>query len=198
MLLDGDLDQEQTKRVVSNIHRAAGRMRELLTDLAHSSLGCTETAPRCNLRAMVAAACEASGAAARDGIELHVDVPARIEVPMAGNRMARVFLNLIANALEAMPGGGTIRIGARRASDSVVVELEDSGPGIPAEIRGRLFEPFVTARKEGGLGLGLALSRQTVRDHGGEMWIEPAAGARFVISLPLRSRLTGGNHEFGM
>ena len=225
MLLDGDLDRVQTKRVISNIHRAASRMRELLADLAGSTQGHTETAGRCNLRAIVAAACEASGAAARDGIELQVDVPARIEVPMARNRMVRVFLNLIVNALEAMPGGGIIRISSRRAGDSVAIELEDTGPGIPDEIRGRLFEPFVTARKEGGLGLGLALSRQAVRDHGGEMWAEPAAGARFVISLPLgslspyglpgspltggllRSPLTrrllcspatGGNHEFGM
>ena len=61
----------------------------------------------------------------------------------------------------------------------------DTGPGIPRCIRDRLFEPFVTADKHGGLGLGLALSRQTVLNHGGDMWTEPAAGARFVISLPL-------------
>ena len=50
-----------------------------------------------------------------------------------------------------------------------------------------LFEPFVTAGKQNGLGLGLALSRQTVFDHGGDIWMEPASGARFVIRLPLRS-----------
>ena len=108
----GTLDQVQTKRLVSNIHRAAGRMRELLADLADSSLGGVESAPRSNLRAIVAEACEASGATARDGVELQVNVPARIDIPMARNRMVRVFLNLIVNALEAMPGGGTIRISA--------------------------------------------------------------------------------------
>ncbi len=63
--------------------------------------------------------------------------------------------------------------------------MEDSGPGIPLRIRDRLFDPFVTAGKKNGLGLGLALARRTVRDHGGDMWVEPADGARFVIRLPL-------------
>jgi signal transduction histidine kinase len=67
----------------------------------------------------------------------------------------------------------------------VLIELEDTGPGIPRGIRDRLFEPFVTAGKQDGLGLGLALSRQTVLNHGGNIWTEPAAGARFVIRLPL-------------
>jgi signal transduction histidine kinase len=99
--------------------------------------------------------------------------------------MKLMFLNLITNALEAMPGGGEVRIAATRNRDCVLVAIEDTGPGIPHEIRDRLFEPFVTAGKPGGLGLGLALSRQSVLDHGGDMWIEPAAGARLVIQLPL-------------
>ena len=104
--------------------------------------------------------------------------------------MERVFFNLITNALEAMPHGGEIRIGARKADNCVLIQVEDTGPGIPRGIRDRLFEPFVTAGKDHGLGLGLALSRQTVRDHGGDMWTEPASGARFVISMPLNRELT--------
>jgi signal transduction histidine kinase len=98
--------------------------------------------------------------------------------------MERVFFNLITNALEAMPEGGDIHIGAREGHDGVLVEFEDTGHGIPPEIRDQLFEPFATAGKRDGLGLGLALSRQTVLDHGGDMWLEPAGGARFVIRLP--------------
>jgi signal transduction histidine kinase len=100
-------------------------------------------------------------------------------------RIERVFINLITNGLEAMPGGGMIRITAKEAGDCALIEVEDSGPGIPPEIYARLFDPFTTAGKKEGLGLGLALSRRTMRDHGGDMWIEPAAGARFVIRLPL-------------
>ena len=99
--------------------------------------------------------------------------------------MERVFFNLIGNALEAMPGGGVIHITASVKSDGVFVQVEDTGPGILPEVRGKLFEPFVSAGKKNGLGLGLALSRQTVLDHGGEIWVEDAAGAKFVIRLPL-------------
>src|ERR1700761_1128673 len=105
--------------------------------------------------------------------------------------MKRVFFNLITNALEAMAGGGEIRIGARKIGNYVLVEIENTGPGISHDIRDRVFEPFVTADKANGLGLGLALSRRAVLDHGGDMWIEPAAGARFVIRLPLIERHPG-------
>jgi signal transduction histidine kinase len=65
--------------------------------------------------------------------------------------------------------------------------VEDSGPGIAAQIRPRLFHPFVSAGKKNGLGLGLALSHQTVIDHGGDLWLDPSvqAGARFWLRLPV-------------
>jgi signal transduction histidine kinase len=100
--------------------------------------------------------------------------------------MQSVFFNLIANALEAMPSGGRLHIAARETRHWVLIQMEDTGPGIPHKIRDRLFEPFVTAGKQDGLGLGLALSRQTVLNHGGDIWTEPASGARFVIRLPLK------------
>jgi two-component system sensor kinase FixL len=67
------------------------------------------------------------------------------------------------------------------------VEVRDTGPGIAPEIRDNLFEPFVSAGKKSGLGLGLALARQTVLDHGGDMWAEsePGGGACFRLRLPV-------------
>jgi light-regulated signal transduction histidine kinase (bacteriophytochrome) len=132
------------------------------------------------------AACEASAAAAENqGVEIELDVPEELEeLPLERARMERVLFNLIANALEAMPDGGKIRIAAHETADGLQIEVEDNGPGIPAEIRARLFEPFVTAGKKEGMGLGLALARQAVVDHGGDLWTEPAQGARFVIRLP--------------
>ena len=91
---------------------------------------------------------------------------------------------MITNAIEAMPGGGDIRIRARKHRNCVLVEIEDTGSGIPHEIRDRVFEPFVTASKANGLGLGLALCRKAVLEHGGDMWVEAAVGARFVIRFP--------------
>src|ERR1700735_1815111 len=123
-------------------------------------------------------------------VQILLDVPGQIKLPLARSRMKLMFFNLITNAFEAMPGGGEVRIGATRTRDYVLVAIEDTGPGIPNEIRDKGFEPFLTAGKENGLGLGLALSRQTMLDHGGDIWIEPAHGARFVICLPLSKVLT--------
>jgi signal transduction histidine kinase len=69
----------------------------------------------------------------------------------------------------------------------VVIRVLDPGPGIAPEIRDRLFQPFVTARKPNGWGLGLVQARQVVIDHGGEMWLEspPGRGACFAFSLPV-------------
>jgi signal transduction histidine kinase len=92
------------------------------------------------------------------------------------------------NAIEVMPNGGTIHISAASEHRWVVIQVRDTGPGIAPEIRSRLFQPFVTARKASGLGLGLALSRQAVIDHGGEMWAESSQrGACFALRLPMNA-----------
>jgi signal transduction histidine kinase len=185
MLMELDSAPTHVKRLAANIHRAAGRMRELLVDLAGASCGNRSTFEICKIRDVIAAASEAIlPTAEKQSVRILNDVPGGIEIPLVRSRMERVFSNLITNALEAMPHGGKIRIGLRMAENCVLIEVEDTGPGIPRGIRDRLFEPFVTEGKDDGLGLGLALSRQTVLDHGGDMWTEPATGAYFIISLP--------------
>ena len=110
--------------------------------------------------------------------------------------MERVFANLFENAIEAMRSGGSISIRGAVEGDNIVVRVEDTGPGISASLQGRLFQPFATAGKKNGLGLGLALSRQTLLDHGGDIWADAAAGrdhggALFWLRLPkTRSGIT--------
>jgi signal transduction histidine kinase len=187
MLLDLDLSPAQVKRLAPNIHRATGRMRELLSDLACAGGGSKSTSEICKVHDVIAGASEAlSPMAEKQSVRILNNVPGGIEILLVRSRMERVFLNLITNALEAMPHGGEIRIGLRMAENWVLIKVEDTGPGIPRGIRDRLFEPFVTAGKSNGLGLGLATSRQTVLDHGGDLWTEPvAAGAHFTIRLPI-------------
>src|SRR6185437_13305229 len=99
-----------------------------------------------------------------------------------------VLVNLFVNALDVMPDGGVIRVSAMPHGRSVLIKVRDTGPGIAPEIRSRLFEPFATAGKWNGLGLGLALSRQAVLDHGGDMWVESSReGACFAMRLPFDS-----------
>jgi signal transduction histidine kinase len=192
MLMNVDITPAEVKRLAANMNRAARRMRELLAEVSCVTSGNRSIAERCEIRELIAAASDAASAATENrSVRILLDVPGEIDLPLARSRMKCVFFNLITNALEAMPGGGEVRIGARKAGNSVLVEIEDNGPGIPHDIRDRVFEPFVTAGKANGLGLGLALSRRAVLEHGGDMWIEAAAGARFVIRLPLTNRFPG-------
>jgi signal transduction histidine kinase len=187
MLVDTELSPPQVKRLAANIYKASRRIQELLQDLVNVSRGKATAAETCRLKDVIAAAVDASAQTAESqSVAIHVDVPDSIELPLERARVERVFLNLIGNALEAMPSGGEIRITGSTDQESSVVRVEDTGPGIRPEIRGRLFEPFVSAGKKNGLGLGLALSRQTVLDHGGDLWVEDGPGARFAIRFPFR------------
>ncbi len=189
ILMTVDSTPNQVKRLATNIYRAAGRMRELLEEVSCVTYGNRSIAGNCEIRELIATAAEAASAAAENrSVRILLDVPRKIELPLTRSRMKRVFFNLITNALEAMPSGGEVRIGARKAGKYLLIDIEDTGPGIPRDIRDRVFEPFVTTGKANGLGLGLALSRRAVLDAGGDIWIEAAAGARFVIRFPLTER----------
>ena len=114
-----------------------------------------------------------------------VEVEDEVELPLDRSPMERVFQNLLSNAIEAMPNGGSVRVRSDRRDGEIVVTVEDTGPGIPSAIADQLFEPFVTAGKKNGIGLGLALSRKTVVSHGGDLWSDRKEdGARFVLRLP--------------
>jgi signal transduction histidine kinase len=112
-------------------------------------------------------------------------VPEGLIVAVDRRLIRRVLVNLLVNALEAMPNGGTIRIAAIAEGSSILIRIRDTGPGITPEIRGRLFQPFATAGKADGIGLGLAFSQQVVTDHGGKIWVESTKrGACFAFRLP--------------
>ncbi|MGC6486019.1 MAG: ATP-binding protein [Planctomycetota bacterium] len=100
--------------------------------------------------------------------------------------MARVFVNLVQNAIEAASGPASVRIVSRRAGDEVLVEVVDDGPGVPAEVRSRLFDPYFTT-KTAGTGLGLAICRRLVEAHGGAVHLAATAPGetRFVLRFPV-------------
>ncbi len=184
LLSGGTLDAEQTRRVAANVWRASQQMKGILGGFVSAAKGHDEPPAVNSLCAVVSASCEAAGVDQRADIDLTIDVSQEIDLPMDRVGMERVFLNLVVNALEALPRGGAIYIAASVMAKEVRVTVEDTGPGIPPMIRDRIFEPFATAGKPDGVGLGLAISRQTVRRQGGDLWLESAAGARFVVSLP--------------
>jgi signal transduction histidine kinase len=126
-------------------------------------------------------------------VELALDLEE--ELPWAAvdvNQMKQVLLNLVHNALQAMPNGGEMRIKTESASrhhrDGVVISIRDSGVGIAQLEQTRIFEPFYTTKgSQGGTGLGLSVSYGIVTDHGGQIDVEsrPGAGSKFTVWLPL-------------
>lgn len=116
-------------------------------------------------------------------------------LPIRANKgqIQEVVINLCGNAMDAMEGrdGGAITVRtSREGTDSLLLEVADTGPGVPPEIMPRIFEPFFTTKaKENGTGLGLAMVHEIVRLHGGEVRVRniPGGGASFVVRIPAAS-----------
>jgi signal transduction histidine kinase len=127
------------------------------------------------------------------GVSIAIDRRLDPVTPIAGRpaELREVLTNLIINAVDAMPEGGTLTV--RTYDDPVagetVVEVRDTGVGMPPEVRARVFDPFFTTKGEHGTGLGLAVSIGIVQGHGGKIELESSVGqgTRFMVRLPLRS-----------
>jgi two-component system, NtrC family, sensor kinase len=110
------------------------------------------------------------------------------KVPVDGHQIQQVLLNLLTNAVDAMPTGGTLRVETGVAGDTVLLRVGDSGPGIPLDAREKIFEAFFTTKERGkGAGLGLSICRQIIGAHRGTIEVidGPGVGALFEVRLPL-------------
>jgi signal transduction histidine kinase len=110
------------------------------------------------------------------------------KVEAYAGELNQVWTNLLDNALDAAPEGGHVTVVTRRSNHWAVVEIRDDGPGIPAEVQGRIWEPFFTTKPMGeGTGLGLDIARRIVVErHRGELGLESVPGdTRFIVRLPV-------------
>jgi signal transduction histidine kinase len=173
------------------MYGASVHMKELLDEVLTRFRGTDRGVEPSDLGELVTSAVDKIALVAEaQSVEIVQNVPEDLVIPLDRQRIQRVLVNLLVNALNVMPDGGTIRISARLQHHSVLIKVRDTGPGIAPEIRDRIFQPFVTAGKAGGLGLGLAYSQQAVIDHGGRMWVESDRhGACFAFCLPSSRRL---------
>jgi signal transduction histidine kinase len=124
----------------------------------------------------------------RDRIEVIQELAELPLVPCYPNRLNQVFMNLLVNAIQAIPGKGQIRIRTSVEGDRVIVVIADSGSGIKPEHLERIFDPGFTTKGVGvGTGLGLSISARIVQDHRGTISVrsELGKGTTFTVSLPL-------------
>lgn len=125
------------------------------------------------------------GEAASKGVMVELAVDDQLPpIAFDGARLRQALLNLLLNAFEAAQKGGTVRLKAMATKTGARLSVEDTGPGVPEDIREQLFEPFFTT-KENGTGLGLTLTREVVMEHGGALHVDasPLGGAAFHIDL---------------
>jgi signal transduction histidine kinase len=207
----GELVKNPSAEIAKNAGIIGGeveRITKIIRQVLDFSRQRGPTVTRVRVPTLVAAAVEfVSEAARRQGIAVEmspaaagrsdvVDLP---DVPGDPDQLQQVCLNLLMNAIHAMPAGGRLRVGAERVvrrkagldlaapAEYVVLEISDSGSGIPEAHRDKIFEPFFTTRDEGqGTGLGLAVSNGIVKDHDGWIEVESAEGrgAIFRVYLP--------------
>jgi len=178
---------EEGKEVLTFIGAETERLNKLvstLIDAARPRLPVFLDTPLTPLIANVIAMLRSQ--AQTKNITIVFDEKAAVEVAVDADQMTQVMMNLIMNAIQVLPKGGQIIVSLKQIADQAIIEVMDDGEGISVEHQAQIFEPFFTKRA-GGVGLGLAVVRQIVQAHGGEINYQKSKmqGAQFTIVLPI-------------
>jgi two-component system, OmpR family, sensor kinase len=194
-LLESELDGEQRDMADSAL-RSSRRMRRLVADLlllARADAG--RDVPRGPVDlSWVAAEAAREARALSSGHPVSLDVPGPVTVNGVADDLHRLAGNLIENALIHTPAGTPVTVSVRQEDDRAIFEVADRGPGVPVDMRDRVFERFARGSGDtppsGGSGLGLAIVRAVTAAHGGSVEILDAegGGARFLVTLPATAR----------
>jgi signal transduction histidine kinase len=180
-----DMVKTKCEVIVRNVDRITGMANDLLAfALGTVRLNCRWVQPQSwidNVAELLSPMLE------RRSVELKREVLVTDPLWMDPDKMMRVIYNLSANAIDAMPGGGTITVRVQKCADGFQLEVADTGQGIPEAIRDRLFGAFVTFGKKHGTGLGTAIAKKIVDEHGGQITFTTATGrgTTFHIRLPV-------------
>ncbi len=189
MLHRDSLAPDRRKTLVESQLRASQRMQDMLRELLDFTRGNYSLELEHHRLITIVERVLQTVNAARAGVQTELQIPADLIVTADSERLRRVFENLLSNAVQAMSNQAPPRLLTIRAvalKDQLRVDVVDSGPGVPPEIRDRLFEPFVSQGKLGGTGLGLAIARSIIEAHGGVIGLATQAerGADFYFLLP--------------
>lgn len=196
------IDEPRARRSIDVIERASARMGQLIDDLldiARMEAGQLRLRrKRCDAREIVEeVSFSARPLAEQAGLELVVRVPpAPVSLVVDRLRCVQILTNLVSNAVKFTPAGGRVEVVLEDGGEHASFSVRDTGPGLSAEVKKHLFEPFWQRRRTAGegAGLGLAIARALVRAHGGEIGVESEAGrgSTFWFRLPRRPSLSAG------
>jgi signal transduction histidine kinase len=192
-LLEDEVEGNQEARdLVRAIHREVDRLTAITEEyLTFARLPKPKLAPEAINPLVGALAAFVRGDLAAKKVELKVDLaPGDPIAIIDAAQLRQCLINLVRNASEALGAkeSGTVTLRTRAAGDRIVIDVEDDGVGIPPDVLPRLFDPFFST-KEGGSGLGLALTQQIVKDHGGDLAVQSTVGkgTTFTVSVPAKA-----------
>ena len=194
ILQDEAIDRETTREFVADIGESADRLIHISQELlALNRLDEARTSPRerVDVNARAEQTCRMLAPLAREaGVTVETDLGADCVACCDPEDVSQIFRNLMENAIKYNVPGGTVTVSTRRAEDHVLLEVADTGMGIPAEDRERIFQRFyrvdkARSRAAGGTGLGLSIVQDTVRLHGGTIDVRPREGGGTVFSVSL-------------
>ncbi len=186
-----DFVQEDLDTLIQNFEDGAKRIHAIIGELRAFSRMDSETLRPVDIQEPIELALNLIRHEYRDRITIHRDYGAVPKVECHSGKISQVFMNLLANACQAIPEQGDIWITSRRLNGQVEVEIRDNGRGIEPEHLNKVFEPFFTTKPVGhGTGLGLSISYGIIQQHRGEIQVSsaPGEGTSFRITLPI-------NHE---
>lgn len=183
-------DENFLMRMLKNINQETMRARDVVRGLLEFSRVQEFSLRPSPLAEMVQRAVQLARSQVPANIDIVLETPDNLMIPMDTQRLQEVFINLIINATQSIVGGGQITIAAVKDENTreVIIEVRDTGSGIPEEIQGQLFDPFYTTKEEGkGTGLGLSVAYGIIQKHHGSITVQsqPGQGASFFIHLPL-------------
>jgi signal transduction histidine kinase len=182
-------DDASASEIVGNLESGFAALEVIVSDLLHFSANRDPQLQEISPGALAHAICQSLAPQfAAQGIRVSIDAPEEIRATADPEMIRRALLNLILNAVDAMPQGGELVVTVCATQVGVEIEVADSGPGLPDGAFSRLFEPFFTT-KNNGTGLGLAIVERIAEAHGGSVMAAncPAGGAAFTLCLPHRS-----------
>jgi two-component system, NtrC family, sensor kinase len=193
LLLEGGLEPAEQQDFLQRMRKETERINRILRDLLQFARPGENSEPALAAQGSVAeAVADTAALIAPQKAMRHVELELRVAddlpaVALGAEQLMQLVLNLLLNAVDALDGGGHVRVAAERSSRGVSLVVEDNGPGVARAVQGRLFEPFVTTKDVGkGTGLGLAVCRGLVEAVGGSITLDTSytEGARFVVELP--------------
>lgn len=182
---------EFTKAIDEQVDRQNMVIQELL-DFGRPTKGIIK---ECSINQLITGVLSFSAALLRkQRIKVNLDFQRPLpRIPVDAEKLKQVFVNLIINAIEAMPKGGQLVISTGYSVANIVIKFTDTGEGIPLAEQPHIFDPFYTTKKT-GTGLGLSISYQSIKLHNGiiDVQSEPGQGTEFTIKLPVEQNITGG------